>query len=329
MRTGYWHGRTVIVTGGRGFIGTHFTRELAAAGARVLSLHRDRDTGPATTINDSGVREIQTDLLSSIEVQSLFRYAAAEADALIHCAGLDGNSEFKEKNFGSILDSNIRITSNVLNAARDYRIPTVVLLSSAEIYTGDRPDSVREEDDYRARMALDGDGYTLSKIFAELLADAYRKQFGMRILLARPSNVYGPGDGTNPRAQRVIPAMMRRIASGEPITIWGDGQQRRSFVHVRDLVQAVLGMTAAGAHDTFNVAGGGSVTLLELARMLFKEFGVDERIELDRSKPTGARGHQLNTDRLVAAVDFTPRPLAEGLAETVHWYRSALAGRTD
>ncbi|MFR9729805.1 NAD-dependent epimerase/dehydratase family protein [Saccharopolyspora sp. MS10] len=320
MENGFWQGRTVLVTGGRGFIGAHFAEVLTAAGARVLSLHR----GPAS--DGAGHREIRIDLLSSVEVEALFRYVGAEVDVLIHCAGIDGNGEFKKRNFGTILDANTRIASNVLNAARDHRIGTVVLLSSAEIYTGGGAGALREEDDYRTSLALDGDGYALSKIFAELLADAYRKQFGMRVLLARPSNVYGPGDGTDPRVQRVIPAMMGRIARGEPITIWGDGQQRRSFLHVRDLVRAVLGAVATSGPETFNVAGAGSVSLLELARLLHREFGAVERIELDPDKPAGARLPELDTGRITSALGFVPRPLEEGLAETVRWYRENFVG---
>ncbi|GAB2759498.1 NAD-dependent epimerase/dehydratase family protein [Amycolatopsis magusensis] len=316
-----WSGRTVVVTGGRGFIGAHFTAELAAAGAKVISLHRAGQAAPAP----DGVQEIELDLLSTLEVDALFRYVGAHADTLVHCAGIDGNADFKKRNFGSILDSNVRITSNVLNGARDHGIGTVVLLSSAEIYSASSAGLVTEEDDYRKLMELSGDGYTLAKVFAELLADAYRQQFGMRVFLARPTNVYGPGDGLNPRSRRVIPAMLARIAAGEPVQIWGDGQQRRSFIHVHDLVHAVLEMVGDGSYDTFNVATRSSVSLLELARLLFAEFEVAERIELDTTKAGGAKARELSADKMYEVIGFTPRPLADGLRDTVHWYKSTLA----
>ncbi|GAB3486278.1 dTDP-4-dehydro-6-deoxy-alpha-D-gulose 4-ketoreductase [Amycolatopsis cihanbeyliensis] len=327
MNADYWHGRTVLVTGGKGFIGAHFAEELTAAGARVISLHRDASgQGNVTEVNDLGIQEIEVDLLSTLDVNALFRYAAAKVDTLIHCAAIDGNSEFKRNNFGSILDSNIRITSNVLNGARDHHIPNVVMLSSTEVYASDQVDLIAEEDDYRSKMELSGDGYRLSKVFAELLADAYRKQFDMRILLARPTNVYGPGDGTNPRSQRVIPTMMSRISSGQPINIWGDGRQRRSFIYVKDLVHAVLQLSAKGSYDTFNISTPRLVSLLELAKLLYREFDVAERIELEPDKPGGAAVRELDTTKMFDVIDFAPRELEDGLAETVAWYRRTQSG---
>jgi dTDP-4-dehydro-6-deoxy-alpha-D-gulose 4-ketoreductase len=314
----YWCGRTILVTGGRGFIGSHFVEDLAAADARVISLHRDVTPADART---GRVQEISIDLLSTAETKALLRDMPADVDMLVHCAGASGNSEYKASHFGSMLDENIRIASNVLNGARDRGIPMLVMLSSMDVYTGETGGPIREEDDYRAQMRLPDNGYVLSKIFAEILADAYRKQYGMRILVARLTNAYGPGDGARGGSLRVIPAMMQRIATGQPIEIWGDGTQCRSFIYVKDLVRAVLQLAAHGRYDTFNVATGKSVSLLELARLVTNEFGVADRVELKRNKPTGASSRDLNIDRMLEVIDFKPRPIEEGISETVRWYR--------
>jgi nucleoside-diphosphate-sugar epimerase len=218
---------------------------------------------------------------------------------VIHTAAMDGNAAFKRDNTALIFDTNLRIGSNVLNCARDSGVENVVLVSSAEA-------SVESDN-----------GYALSKSVVELLAEQYRKQYGMRIFLPRPSNVYGPRD----KIDRVIPAMITRIASGQDVEIWGDGSQTRSFVHVHDVVAAILGMVDSEI-DALTVATRETISILELARTLCTLLEVPERIRLDLTKPTGAPARAFDTTRMYELV--TPRPLRQGLGETVSWYRSTL-----
>jgi dTDP-4-dehydro-6-deoxy-alpha-D-gulose 4-ketoreductase len=317
-----WCGREVLVTGGRGFIGAHFVEELAAGGARVVSLHRDA-TAPDT--GTGPIRELGVDLLSAADTAAALRGLSSGVDMLVHCAGVTGNTEYRAHHFGSTLDENLRINLNVLNAARDSAIPLVVMLSTTDVYPDGTDGPVREEDGYQARLRLPGDGYRLSKVFAEILADAYRSHFGMRIQLVRSTNVYGPGDGIRGGSLRAIPAMMHRIATGQPIEVWGDGRQRRSFIYVNDLVRAVLQIAARGRHDTVNVATGTSISLLTLARLLTREFGVAERLALRPDMPTGAWSREVNIDRMREIIDFDPRPIEEGIRETVRWYQRTRA----
>lgn len=287
--------KTVVVTGAGGFIGSHVVETLLDTDTQVIALYRT-DPPPFTAPN---LRTFPLDLRDETELRAVFRYGAPNADTVIHAAAMDGNAAFKRDNTALIFDTNLRIGSNVLNCARDSGVENIVLVSSAEA-------SVESDN-----------GYALSKSVVELLAEQYRKQYGMRIFLPRPSNVYGPRD----KADRVIPAMIHRITSGQDVEIWGDGSQTRSFVHVRDVVAAILQMVDREI-DTLTVATRETISILDLARTLCALLDEPERLTLDLTKPTGAPPRAFDTTRMYELV--TPRPLRQGLGETVSWYRSTL-----
>jgi dTDP-4-dehydro-6-deoxy-alpha-D-gulose 4-ketoreductase len=314
-----WVGRTAVVTGGLGFVGSHFVQQLLARGAEVICLHRtERPEVVAELDHTARLRLIQLDLLDESELRAACRYAARRVDAVVHCAALDGNAEFKRRHSARILDENMRIASNVLGAARRQQVDDVVLLSSAEVYAPTAPDPATEDDDFRRHPHFPENGYALSKMFTEILVDLHRKQFGMTIHVPRPANVYGPRDGGG----RVIPAMLDRLAAGEEVVIWGDGHQTRSFVHVEDLVRTTLAMIATNRHPTVNVGGAESVSIADLARRLAALLGRPGRIRLDLDKPAGSSGRRLDLLRMNEIIDFTPRSLRNGLADTVAWFRT-------
>jgi dTDP-4-dehydro-6-deoxy-alpha-D-gulose 4-ketoreductase len=320
VRAGHWMDRTVLVTGGLGFIGSHFVDELLARGARVVCLYRGERPAMVREFAPRGdLRRVSLDLLDDGQVRAVCRYVAPRIDTIVHCAALDGNAQFKVTHSAEILDKNLRITSNVLNAARECEVAEVVLLSSAEVYASDAP-VLREEDDFRTSMKYSPNGYVLSKMFTEVLAQLYRDQFGLRVLVARPTNVYGPRDNVDGAAHRVIPSMLQRIHAEREIEVWGDGSQTRSFIYVKDMVRAVLRMAEVEGCDTLNLATTEAVSILELARLVASALGRPERIRLAPERPTGGPSRTLDTTRMERLLDFTPRTLRAGLAETAEWF---------
>jgi dTDP-4-dehydro-6-deoxy-alpha-D-gulose 4-ketoreductase len=319
-----WAGRTVVVTGGLGFIGSHFVAELAARGAEVICLRRSRNEEMIRALPADGhVRLVQLDLSDAAELSALFRRATARIDAVFHCAAMDGSSQFKALHSAEILEANTRMNLNVLSAARDHRVRTVVLLSSAEAR------SMINGSGYSGMpvlASLPRSGYVLSKTFAEISADLFREQFGMNIFVVRPTNVYGPRDDLG-RADRVIPRMLRKAISGQEIEIWGNGTQTRDFIYVTDLVRATLQMVAANKYPTFDVGNGNLVSILELGQTLFSVLGLPERIQLDPAKPTGVAGEPADLSRLREVIDFIPLSLREGLDRMVHRYLAEASSR--
>jgi nucleoside-diphosphate-sugar epimerase len=318
----HWSGQTVVVTGGLGFIGSHFVEQLLDRDANVVCLYRAERPEVLAELPGTGrLRLVQMDLTDYRELGALFKYVAPRLHTVVHCAALNGNLEFKINNAAEIMDTNVRMTSNILSWARAYDTKDVVLLSSAEIYSAPPTYPVREEDDHQRHLEFSSNGYRMSKTYAEVLAELHRRQFGMNIFMPRPVNVYGPRDNFHDATKPVIPSILTRAAAGEEIEIWGDGSQTRSFVHVSDLVRVVLRMVEVNKHQTLNISTTDSVSIVELVRLVSQALDQPERYRLDPGKPSGAAARTLDLTRLHEIIDFEPRSFHQGLRETVQWYR--------
>ena len=323
MMDSYWKNKTVMVSGGLGFIGSHFVEDLASAGANVLCLYRSSPTEGLPTYKDTAtVRYIQVDLLDRKELESVCKYAAPKIDCFIHCAALDGNTEYKIKYAAEILDTNNRLVSNVLNGCQVANIEDVVLMSSTEIYSPNAPTGMSELDDYHKYLGYTENGYVLSKVFAEMLAELHNKQYGMQIYLPRPTNVYGPRDSFKEGTNRVIPSMIRKVANGENVEIWGNGKQTRSFIYVKDLVRVTLQMTEKKVSGPMNIATKDQISILELATYIADAYKAKNGVTLDETKPVGVAARSLDVTKMYNTIDFEPFAIHEGLKHTIDWYRS-------
>ena len=316
----YWRGKTVLVTGGSGFLGSHIVRALADDGAIVISVSRNPLTMDNGTMKSVAVRSFQTDLLDSFDIAALCKDTEPPIDVLIHCAALDGNAAFKSRHPAEIITNNVRLASNVLEAARLSGIGDAVLVSTAEIYARDAQNPVREADDFTTLFTFPGDGYVLSKVMIEMMGHVYAEQFGLRIYVPRPTNLYGPGDISGTERGRVIPTMLGKILAGKAVDIWGDGQQSRTFINVEDAARAILLMVENRRVGPLNIATTEAITIEALAKRLFELADKPQRIRFDTSQPVGHRDRILDVQSLYEILDFEPRPLIKGLKETVPWY---------
>ncbi len=322
INNSHWKNKTVIISGGLGFIGSHFVEELALLEANVICVSRRQPQDLPAYKNNENVRYIQVDLMNYKELEAICKEAAPNIDVFIHCAALDGNIQFKLKHAAEILDVNNRLVSNVLNACRRTQIPHVALLSSAEVYQSNTPSRITEGDDYHKYFSFTDNGYVLSKIFSEILAEFYKKQHNMQIYIPRPTNVYGPRDSFEATANRVIPAMIRRVSNGETIEIWGDGKQTRSFIYVKDLVYVTLAMIEKSIPGPLNIATKDQVSILDLASYISKEYNAEKLIALDKTKPAGVRARSLDVSKMYDIINFEPLSIQEGLKYTIAWYMS-------
>ena len=325
MNDSYWKNKTVVVSGGSGFIGSHFVEELAALGANVISLTKSNPVKELAPRNN--VRYVNIDLLDYRSFDNLCESTTSEINCFIHCAALDGNSEYKLKYAAKILDDNNRLVSNVLNGCRKNGINDVVIMSSSEIYTDTTPKAIAETNDYHEGISFSSNGYFLSKVFAEILSELYANQYGMHIYLPRPANVYGERDGLKPGINRVIPSMIDKVARGEDIEIWGDGTQSRSFIYVKDLVHTTLAMIKGKYTGPLNVSTKDQVSILDLAKIISDRYGSKVNINLDKTKPTGAAARMLDISKMHEIIDFEPVPIQDGIENTIQWYKNTIEPR--
>ena len=315
----FWQGKKALVTGGAGFIGSHFVEELSNKGSFVkcFYLKKNKILDRLKKLQNSNLIEfIQADLLDYKKLKQL----CTNIDLVINCAALDGNSEFKKKYSALILDTNIKIVLNILNCAKENNIKNVVLMSSAEIYPKSAKSPISEEDDYRKNFDRIDNGYVLSKRFTELIGLTYAKQFGINVFIPRPTNAYGPGDKFDKKSNRVIPSMIKKILNNKDIEIWGDGSQVRGFIYVKDLVHTILKMVEFKNYRILNIATTESMSILELAKLISKLSGKKERIKLKNTKSPGIKKRILDASKLCFFIDFQTIPLKKGLKTTLDWY---------
>lgn len=315
----FWGEKKVLVGGGLGFIGSHFVEELVKMGAYVVCPYVEQDQSKLTGLGlpPSKIKLIKANL---IKYDGLVK-AGRGMDAIINCAAMDGNTEFKLNHAAQMMDINIRIASNILSIAKENNIKNVVLVSSAEVYSPRAKSPIKEEDDHQKYNDYTVNGYVLSKRYTEILGELYEHEYEMNVFLPRPANVYGPRDHFKEGSVRVIPSMIKSALSGKPIEIWGDGGQTRQFMYVKDLVHSVLKMVEKNKFHKMNIAGDETVSILQLAKLVCKISGTGENVHLNLEKPSGAKNRVLNTKKLKSVVDFEFTPLGEGLRETVSWYK--------
>ncbi len=307
-------GRTVLVTGGAGFIGSHLARRLAANNeVRVLD---DLTTGSSTAVPDDATL-IEGDVTDRATVER----AMSDVDVVFHQAAVVSVEE-------SVADPsrshrvNVDGTLAVLEAARDAEA-RVVLASSAAVY-GD-PDSLPVTID---EPMTPQSPYGADKVAADAYARAYEASYGIPVVALRYFNAYGPGQ-RGPYSG-VIEAFLRRAIAGEPLTVHGDGEQTRDFVHVSDVVRANLAAaTTEHTGTAYNVGTGESVTVNELAAIVREETATDVDVRHEAARQGDVRHSRAATERARDMLGFETRvSLRAGLVDLINGRDGSASGST-
>lgn len=260
-----------LITGGAGFIGSHLADALLARGDSVLALD-DLSTGAEANIRhlfDHPGFELSE---GSILDHDLVSKLGNNVDVIVHLAAAVGVKLIVEHPLDSLL-TNIRGTEIVLDAAAELGCK-VLITSTSEIYGKNASGPLKEDDDrilgspFKARWS-----YSTSKAVDEILARGYWRDRGTPTVVVRLFNTVGPRQ--TGAYGMVVPRFVRQALRGEPITVYGDGEQRRSFCHVSDVVTALLQLVdhPGAIGDVFNVGARNEVSINELARLILATTG--------------------------------------------------------
>jgi UDP-glucose 4-epimerase len=267
-----------LVTGGAGFIGSHLVDALLERGHEVVAfdnLSTGRFDNLARAREYRTLRFVQASILDFYAVEE----AVQRADVVVHLAAAVGVKLIVEQPLKSLV-TNVRGSELLLDTAHRRR-RKVLLASTSEIY-GKNPAVPLSETSDRvlgapsvARWA-----YSTSKAVDEILATAYHKERGLPTVVVRLFNTAGPRQ--SPAYGMVIPRLVRQALAGEPMSVYGDGNQTRCFCHVSDVVDALLRLLdhpdAEG--DVFNVGSSEEVSILDLAQRIKLRAGTNSNIEL-------------------------------------------------
>jgi UDP-glucose 4-epimerase len=267
-----------LITGGAGFIGSHLAEALLKMGWSVQVVD-DVSTGSIDNINHLKDNPRFSYILDTVMNRSLMLELIDRADLIFHLAAAVGVRLIVEQPVRT-METNIKATELVLELSARKGKP-VLLISTSEVYgKSDRP-KFNEEDDLilgatsRARWC-----YAASKIIDEFLAKAYYKEKKLPTVVVRIFNTIGPRQ--TGQYGMVVPRFVRQALLGQPITVYGDGKQQRSFTSVGDVVAAMINLiqNPQAYGEVFNIGHTKEISILELASMVIKMTGSRSEIVL-------------------------------------------------
>lgn len=302
-----------LVTGGAGFIGSNIVGQLLAEGHEVTVLD-NLMSGYRSNLNPyPKVRFIEGDVRNPKDVD----VAMDGADVVFHLAASVGNKRSIDH---PLLDAEINVmgTLQVLEAARNKGVKKIVTSSSAGIFGELKTLPIRED------HPIEPDSpYGCTKLCQEKECLAYAKLYDIEAICLRYFNVYGINQRFDAYGN-VIPIFAFKMLRSEPITIFGDGEQTRDFVNVRDVVQANLkAAKAKGVSGAFNISSGTRITVNELVRLLEEASGIGPEVKHGPPRPGDVRDSLADIAAARAAFGYEPAvALREGLREYMAWAKT-------
>src|SRR5262249_55954013 len=306
----------VLVTGGDGFIGSHLVEHLVRAGARVTALvqyNSFNHWGWLENIPSLGeVKVVSGDIRDSHFCLALLN----KIEAVFHLAALIP-IPYSYLAPGSYLETNIRGTLNICQAALARNVEKVVHTSTSEVYGTAKYLPIDEEHPLHAQSP-----YSASKIAADAIAISFKCSFGLPVVIARPFNAYGPRQS----ARAVIPAIILQIAAGAHRIRLGNVATTRDFTYVDDTCRGLIAVAGLEDGEIFHIGSDAEISVRDLFALIAGMMESDAEIEVDsqRKRPEESEVLRLrcSSKKLRDASGFCPEvSLGEGLRRTIDWFR--------
>jgi len=308
-------GKTLLVTGGAGFIGSHFIRMVLRRhpGTRVVNLDKLTYAGNLDNLRDVHEDPRYEFILGDIRDKALVRHLFARVQGVVHFAA-ETHVDRSIYDAGEFVMSNVHGTYTLLDALRAFpAVEFFVHISTDEVYGSRTGRAARETDPFQPSSP-----YAASKAAGDHLAHAYHVTYGLPTIVLRPSNTFGPGQFP----EKLIPLFLTNALEGKTIPIFGDGLNVRDWLYVEDHCRAVETTILKGRSGcAYNVGGGVELTNLEVARRILDALEAPrELIQFVPDRPGHDRRYAMDSG-LIRALGWEPETsFAEGLKRTVRWY---------
>jgi GDP-L-fucose synthase len=298
---------TILVAGATGLAGSAIVRELTRIGRPVV-----------------GISSKDVDLLDR---NATFNYLDklkpnVVIDAAAKVGGISANNNYPVE----FLSENIRIQTNLIDAAHSAKVEKFVFLASSCVYPKNCPQPIKEEYVLTGALESTNSAYAIAKLAGIELIKAYRKEFGHRWISVMPTNLYGPNDNFDLESSHVFPALIRKFieakkSNSNKVNLWGTGKPRREFLHVDDLAKAI--MVCLDNYDSdqqINIGTGVDLTVAELAEKIAKSTGFSGSINWDVAKEDGTPQKVLDIEKITHLGWKPTINLEQGIKLTVEWY---------
>lgn len=306
-----WENKRVLVTGAKGFVGSHLCDKLKEIGCQDII----------------EVPSHPYDLRVKTIVRNMFK-DAGKLDYVFNLAAKVGGIGYNQRHPYSLFYDNILINLNMIDEARQADVGKFIQVGTTCSYPKFTTVPFNEKEIWDGYPEETNAPYGIAKRASLIQIQSARKEHGFNGIYLIPTNLYGPRDEFNPSKSHVIPALIRKcinatLHNDTEIEVWGTGNASRDFLYVKDLVEAlILAAEKYESPEPLNIGSGIEVKISTLVYMIQQATGFEGYIRWNTSKPDGQPRRRLSIHEATNALWWEPTTvLKDGLAETVKWYR--------
>lgn len=301
--------KTIVVTGGNGFLGSYLVPKLKVKGANV-------QTFSSSTF----------DLVRMDDIVDLYRIM--EPDIVIHLAAKVGGIGANQANPGKFFYDNLIMGAQLMHVGMLRKIEKFVMVGTICAYPKFTPVPFKEENLWDGYPEETNAPYGIAKKALLVQSQAYRQQYGFNSIFLLPVNLYGPRDNFDPDSSHVIPALIKKIHDAQKqglneIELWGDGTPTREFLHADDAAEGILLATENyNEPEPVNIGAGFEISIKDLVGLIAGTMGYNGAIKWDNTKPNGQPRRRLDVTKAKRFGFEAKKNFVEGIKETIEWFRS-------
>ena len=300
---------SIIITGGKGFLGQHLVNELYNQDYEPIALNSKN-----------------YDLTSPIQTQAMFK--DLKPDVVFHLAATVGGIGANRNHPGLFFRDNMLMGVNVIHQAHLSKVKKIIMVGTTCSYPKYAPMPFREHSLHDGYPEQTNAPYGIAKRALLTMLKAYQDEYNLRFVYLIPTNIYGPWDNFDDSTSHVIPALIKKCLSGkDTLQIWGTGKPTRDFVYVADVAKAlVLAMETYDNPEPLNVGSGDEIAIHNILYKIVQKCDFRGTIDWNTSMPDGQPRRALNTRAIKQAFAWEPEiSLNDGLQMTIDWYKENYA----
>lgn len=316
--------KKILITGGKGFLGTHLREHLSTQ--YNIPIY-DLDNGQIRTPNPGAYifKSETVDLISTEQTNWLFKLI--KPDVVIHLAAVVGGIKANKYNPGTFFYKNMMMGMNVIEACRIFKVQKLTLIGTICSYPKFTPTPFKEMDLWNGYPEETNAPYGIAKKALLTQSQAYRQEHDLNSINLLLANLYGPNDNFDLETSHVIPAMIRKFYEAKKydmpsVTCWGTGAATREFLHVRDAATAIVKATSYyDKTEPVNIGTGEEISINNLANIIANTIKYRGTINWGNDSLDGQPKRTLSTNQAKEKFGFESRiSLEEGIKEVVKWY---------